>query len=329
MGTKILVTGGAGYIGSHTCKRLAKAGYEPVTIDNLTTGHRWAAKWGPLIVGDVADRVVVESTIREHRIEGAIHFAAYAYVGESVQNPRKYFANNCSAMLNLLDTLVDTGVRDVIFSSSCATYGEPDRVPLDETHPQRPMSPYGDTKLFGERFLKWYSGAYGLRFAALRYFNASGADPDLETGEDHDPETHLIPNIMGAALGRRGPVEIFGTDYPTPDGTAIRDYVHVTDLADAHVRALEWLGANDENLHVNLGSGHGYSVREVVAMVETVGARPVPRIESPRREGDPPGLFANATKARTTLGWESSHSDLRTIVETAWAWENHRKIGQP
>lgn len=316
----ILVTGGAGYIGSHTCKALAGAGYKPVSLDNLVYGHRAAVRWGPLVEGDLADRPLLERLMREHAVAAVIHFAAYAYVGESMQHPEKYFANNVTNTLSLLDAMRSCGVAHIVFSSSCATYGLPQRIPIDEQHPQLPVNPYGESKLFVERALKWYGQAYRLRSVALRYFNAAGADADGEIGEDHTPETHLVPLLIQAALGRRGPVEVFGTDYPTADGTAIRDYIHVTDLADAHVRALEYLLADQDSVALNLGTGRGYSVREVIAAVQRLSEAAVPTRDAPRRPGDPPVLVAQAAEARGRLGWRPRCSDLDNIVRTAWSW---------
>ena len=321
----VLVTGGAGYIGSHTAKVLAAAGHAPIVLDNLSYGHDWAVRWGPLERGDLADGVWLAGVFDRHRIEAVVHFAASAYVGESMTHPRKYFRNNTVNTLNLLDTMIDRGVTRVVFSSTCATYGLPVRVPIDESHPQAPVNPYGQSKLFVERILHWYAQAYGLGYVALRYFNASGADPAGEIGEDHDPETHLIPLVIDAARGTRPPVGVFGTDYPTADGTAIRDYIHVMDLADAHVRALDHLVRGGASTAINLGTGRGHSVRDVIETVELVGRRPVPRVDSPRRPGDPPELVADASMARTVLGWTPRYPDLRTIVEHAWRWQTRRR----
>lgn len=320
----VLVTGGAGYIGSHTCKILAEAGYEPVTLDNLIYGHRWAVKWGPFVEGDLADATLLRQVIQDYRVEAVVHFAAYAYVGESMQDPGKYFRNNVANTLNLLDAMVTNGIRPIVFSSTCSTYGLPERIPITEDQPQQPLNPYGESKLFVERALRWYGIAHGLRSVALRYFNAAGADPEGEIGEEHDPETHLLPLVIQAALGQRAQVEIFGTDYDTPDGTPIRDYIHVTDLADAHVRALQHLMEGGDNLALNLGTGTGYSVREVIRMVERVAQIPVPAREGQRRPGDPPALVADPSRARQRLEWHPVYSDLRTIVETAWRWHARR-----
>ena len=323
----VLIVGGAGYIGSQTAKVVAAAGLQPVVFDNLVYGHEWAVKWGPLVRGDLADRALLVDTMKRHQVDAVIHFAAYAYVGESVTNPRKYFGNNVAGTLSLLDAMLDAGVRDVVFSSTCATYGEPLKVPMSEDHPQNPVNPYGETKLAVEKILRWYSQAYELRYAALRYFNAAGADPDGEVGEDHDPETHLIPLAIAAALGERGALDVFGTDYPTPDGTAIRDYIHVVDLAEAHVLSLAKLRAGAKELHLNLGTGRGQSVREVVSTVSKVAGRQVPFREVGRRAGDPPALVADARKAAEVLGWKTRFPDLEVIVEHAFRWRQRGKRG--
>jgi UDP-arabinose 4-epimerase len=323
----ILVTGGAGYIGSHVCKALTAAGYTPVVLDNLSTGHEWAVKWGPLVAADIADRGHVSKLVKEFAIGAVIHLAAFAYVGESVSYPRKYFDNNVTKALALLDTLVECGITKIVFSSSCATYGHPQSLPITEKHPQEPINPYGASKLFLENILHWYQQAYGSRFINLRYFNAAGADPDGEIGEDHTPETHLIPLLIAAAQGRRSAVEIFGTDYDTADGTAVRDYVHVCDLASAHVKALASLLGGAESASVNLGSGRGHSIRDVIAAVEAASGRAVPTIETTRRPGDPAALIADPQLGRSLLGWTPQRSDLTTIVRTAWAWhqEHHHR----
>ena len=325
----ILIVGGAGYIGSQTAKRVAQAGLEPVVFDNLVYGHKWAVKWGPLVEGDLADGPLIKRVLEEHAVTAVVHFAAYAYVGESVTNPRKYFRNNVAGTINLLDAMLDAGVRDIVFSSTCATYGEPQRVPISEDHPQNPVNPYGETKLTVEKMLHWYGRAYGLRYAALRYFNAAGADPDGEVGEDHDPETHLIPLAIAAAMaGTSGKgVEIYGTDYGTPDGTAIRDYIHVQDLADAHVAALAKLRDGARNLLVNLGTGRGHSVRQVIAAVETVSGKKIAVRETGRRAGDPPALVADARLAADVLGWRARLPNIETIVEHAWRWTQRRADG--
>jgi len=316
----VLITGGAGYIGSHTCKALAAAGYYPVSLDNLTLGHRWAVKWGPLIEADLLDADMVERTIREHRIQAVIHFAGSAYVGDSMRDPAAYYRNNVLTTLKLLDVMRATGVRDIVFSSSCSVYGDPSHVPIDETHPTAPLSPYGQSKLDGENMLRWYGMAYGLRWMALRYFNAAGADAAGDTGEDHDPETRIVPRAIMAALGTGPQLQVFGTDFPTPDGTAIRDYIHVSDLAAAHVSALAALGSGTPSQVLNLGTGRGYSVREVLQAVGTAVGREVPHANAPRRAGDPAEVVADARRAAAVLGWSPRESDLATIVATAARW---------
>jgi UDP-arabinose 4-epimerase len=315
-----LVTGGAGYIGSHTAKALSQSGFQPVVIDNLSTGHRWAVKWGPFVEGDISDSTVLRRAVEEYNIEAVVHLAAYALVGESMQNPRKYFHNNVVSSLAMLDVLVEAGVNAIVFSSTCATYGMPLRLPIDESHPQAPVNPYGESKLFVEKMLRWYGETYGLRSVCLRYFNAAGADPEGEIGEDHDPETHLIPLVIQAALGQGPAVKIFGSDYPTPDGTAIRDYIHVADLSAAHVSAIRYLLDGGKSLSLNLGTGTGNSVLEVIAAVEQIGGRTVPRIENPRRAGDPASLVAKSDCAREALSWSPRYGKLKEIVETAWLW---------
>jgi UDP-arabinose 4-epimerase len=328
MRVKILVTGGAGYIGSHTCKALAAAGYEPVALDNLSTGHRCTVKWGPLVIADIADSARIARAIKEFDVQAVIHFAAHAYAGESIQQPQKYFDNNVTKTLALLDKLLEMNVSKVVFSSSCATYGLPQKLPIAEDHAQEPINPYGASKLFLEKILYWYERAHGMRHMNLRYFNAAGADPEGEIGENHSPETHLIPLVIAAASGANPTVEIFGTDYSTADGTAVRDYVHVTDLATAHVQALDHLLAGGYSASVNLGTGNGYSIRNVISAVEAVSGRLVPVIEGPRRPGDPPALMADPQLGQTLLRWKPERSDLRTIIRTAWAWHQSRSIGK-
>jgi UDP-glucose-4-epimerase GalE len=325
MSKAILVTGGAGYIGSHACKALAMAGYTPVAYDNLVYGHREAVRWGPFIEADLADTARLAEALRHHDIAAVMHFAAFAYVGESMTKPQLYFRNNLVNTLGLLDAMREAGVRHIVFSSTCATYGTPERMPITEDTPQRPVNPYGESKLMVERALHWYAGAYGVAYAALRYFNAAGADPEGEIGEAHDPETHLVPLILDAALGKRPQIDIFGTDYATPDGTAIRDYIHVQDLAEAHVAAIRHLLAGGESLQLNLGTGSGHSVREVIAAAERITGRPIPRRETGRRPGDPPALVADPGRAKALLGWSARMSDLETIISTAWAWHNRER----
>jgi UDP-arabinose 4-epimerase len=321
MSQSILVTGGAGYVGSHACKALAGAGYRPVVFDNLSRGRRAAVRWGPLVEGDLHECARLAEALRSHRISAVMHFAALAYVGESVSDPERYYRNNVGGTLALLAAMREAGVGTIVFSSTCAVYGAPDTLPIRETSPKAPLNPYGETKLAIERTLHWYGAAYGLRYAALRYFNAAGADPDGEIGEDHEPETHLIPLVLRAALGHGEKLQIFGTDYPTSDGTAIRDYIHVADLADAHVRALGHLAAGGDCLALNLGTGRGHSVREIVAAAERIAGRTVRRREAPRRPGDPPELVADPSLARSQLGWRPRLSDLDTMIRTTLAWE--------
>ncbi|MDS4042014.1 MAG: UDP-glucose 4-epimerase GalE [Candidatus Competibacter sp.] len=318
----ILVTGGAGYIGSHACKALARAGYLPVVYDNLVYGHEWAVKWGPLERGDLLDGTRLAEVIARYRPAAAIHFAAYAYVGESVSDPAKYYGNNVGGTLSLLAALRAGGVERLVFSSTCATYGVPERLPIDESHPQRPVNPYGHSKWMIEQVLRDYAQAYELRSIVLRYFNAAGSDPDGEIGEDHTPETHLIPLVLRAARDPNAPVSIHGTDYPTPDGTCIRDYIHVTDLADAHLRALAALEKGAETAAYNLGTGRGHSVREIVAAARRVTGREIAVVEGPRRPGDPPELVADATRAGIELGWIPGFTEIDDIIETAWRWES-------
>src|SRR5262249_10291941 len=324
---RVLVTGGAGYIGSHTAKALAAAGPVPVALDTLERGYSWAVRWGPLVRADLGDRTALDAALSEHRIEAVIHFAAYAYVGESMAHPDRYFRNNVAGTLNLLESLRARSVGALVFSSSCATYGLPSRAPIREDEAQLPVNPYGESKLMAERMIAWYARAYGFAATALRYFNAAGADPDGEVGEALAPETPLIPFAIAAALGRGPRLEIFGTDYPTHDGTAVRGYVHVTDLADAHVRALERPGPEGAMRVYNVGAGRGASVREVVATVERVGGREVPLVESGRRAGDPPVLLAQADKAGRELGWRPVRSSLEAIVRSAWGWHSRDQSG--
>ena len=322
MNNRVLVTGGAGFIGSHTVKALHAAGFDTVVFDNFSTGHTWAAKWGTLVEGDLKNHGLLQRVFQDSKIDVVIHFAANAYVGESMENPGKYFRNNVVNTLNLLEAMQSANVKNIVFSSSCTTYGIPRIMPVTEDTPQNAISPYGESKLMGERMLKWYEVAYNLRHVVLRYFNASGADPESEIGEDHDPETHLIPLVIGAALGYYPPLKIFGDDYATRDGTAIRDYVHVNDLADAHVRAVQYLMNQNQSIAVNLGSGNGSSVREVIQSVERILGHAVPFEMAARREGDPPILVANSQLAFEKLGWKPVRN-LDEIIETAWHWHAH------
>ena len=316
----ILVTGGAGYVGSHACKALATAGHTPVVYDNLSRGHREFARWGPLEVGDLGEAAKLDAVFARHRIDAVMHFAALAYVGESVEQPALYYRNNVGGTLELLEAMRRAGVGLMVFSSTCATYGVPERMPITEDLPQQPINPYGATKLMIERVLRDYEPAYGLRSVALRYFNAAGCDPDGEVGEDHEPETHLIPRVLMAADGMLPRIDVFGTDYPTPDGTCLRDYIHVADLADGHVRALDYLQRGGASSAINLGTGRAFSVREVIAAAGRVTGRRIPVHEGPRRAGDPPVLVADATRARTLLGFAPRYSEIEPIVETAWRW---------
>jgi len=315
----ILVTGGAGYIGSATVELLRDRGESPVVLDNLVYGHRAAVPADvPFYQGDVGDRELVTSIVTKHKIDACIHFAAYAYVGESVKDPSKYFENNTLRTNELLNTLRECGVRRFVFSSTCATYGDPVRIPIDESHPQKPVNPYGWSKFMTERILESYDTAYGLKFVALRYFNAAGATE--RCGEHHDPETHLIPNVLSAADGELPFVSVFGSDYDTPDGTCIRDYIHIEDLANAHFLALEHLRGGGDSEKINLGNGVGFSVLEVIETARAVTGREIEARIEPRRAGDPPLLIADATKAREVLGWVPKHAGLRSIVESAWNW---------
>jgi UDP-arabinose 4-epimerase len=320
----VLVTGGAGFVGSHACKALSRAGYLPVTFDNLERGHAWAVKWGPLERGDLRNEDDVARVFEARRPWAVMHFAAYAYVGESTSDPAKYYDNNVGGSAKLLRACAAFGCRNVVFSSSCATYGLPEHLPLKEDAAQNPVNPYGYTKLVVERLLKEAEAAHGIRHVALRYFNAAGADPDGELGEAHQPETHLIPLVLFAAMGREPSIRIFGNDYPTPDGTCIRDYVHVSDLARAHVAATEWLAAGEPSESFNLGNGRGFSVAEVVKTVEKVTGVPVRTEICPRRPGDPPVLVSDSTKARELLGWTPEFPDLDQQILHAWTWFRHK-----
>ena len=327
MTSTILVTGGAGYVGSHACKALAAAGLRPVVYDNLVHGHDWAVKWGPLEVGDILDAARLDEVIARHRPAAVMHFAAFAYVGESVTDPARYYRNNVVGTLTLLEAMRRAGIDRMVFSSTCATYGTPEATPIAEDAPQRPINPYGATKLMVERMLADYAPAYGLRSVALRYFNAAGADPDGEIGEDHDPETHLIPLVLDAAAGARPHVTIFGDDYDTQDGTCIRDYVHVSDLAEAHVLALGRTGREPGFRAYNLGTGQGVSVAQIVEAVRRVTGLAVPTAAGARRAGDAAALFADASRARTELGWAPRLSEIDAIIESAWRWRSSDRAG--
>ena len=322
----ILVTGGAGYVGSHAARSLDRAGHQVWIYDNLVQGHRGAALPKRLIEGELANRQLLESTLAEKRIEAVMHFAAFALVGESVADPAKYYQNNVVASLSLLEAMRATGVTKMVFSSTTATYGVPKRIPISEEEDQRPINPYGFAKLVIERALADYSHAYGFGYAALRYFNAAGASPDGDLGEDHTPESHLIPLVLQVALGQREHITIFGSDYPTPDGTCIRDYIHVDDLGQAHVRALDLLEPGAE-LKLNLGTGRGYSVLEVIEACRRATGQKIPAVNGDRRPGDPPELVADSSRARKILGWEPKYADIDTIVQTAWRWHSAHPRG--
>lgn len=322
----VVVTGGAGYIGSVTVESLIARGDAPAVIDNLLTGHREAVDSAlPFHQVDLHDTRAVAKILQEHRAEAVIHFAASSLVGESVSDPAKYMENNVGGTLSLLRAMLKAGVKHLVFSSTAATYGEPEFIPLTEDHPTKPTNPYGLTKRFMEQAMEAYSAAYGLRFVALRYFNACGAIP--RRGEDHDPETHLIPLVLQVALGQRPHISIFGTDYDTPDGTCVRDYIHVSDLAQAHLLALDYLKRGGESLICNLGNGNGFSVREVIDACHRVTGHEIPVKEGPRRAGDPSRLIADATRARTVLGWNPRHADLDSIVADAWRWHRENPAG--
>jgi UDP-glucose-4-epimerase GalE len=322
---RVLVTGGAGYVGSHSAKLLIESGHEVLIVDNMAEGHSAAIGKADFVQADLLDRPRIAGLLNDRKIDAVMHFAAFAYVGVSVREPAVYYHNNIVGSLSLLDAMRDAGVNRIVFSSSCATYGIPDRVPITEDHPQNPISPYGFTKYVIEKALADYSHAYGLGYAALRYFNASGAAADGSIGEDHDPETHLIPLILQVALGQREYVELFGTDYPTPDGSCIRDYIHVDDLATAHVAALEKLEPGMK-LKLNLGTGNGASVKEVVELCRKITGRPIATREVARREGDPPALVANASLAKRELGWQARYS-MPEIIESAWKWHSAHPNG--
>lgn len=320
----ILVVGGAGYIGSHVVKMLAVQGYNPVVYDNLSKGHREAVQGHPFELGDLGDKARLAEVFKKYAIEAVMHFAAFIEVGESVQDPSKYYHNNVAKVLNLLDAMHENAVHDFVFSSTAATFGEPVHPKIDENHPQNPINPYGNTKLMVEKMLEDFDTAYGLKSVALRYFNASGADDSGEIGESHTPETHLIPLVLQAAAGKRPCIRVFGTDYPTPDGTCVRDYVHVNDLARAHILALEKMAQENQSLRYNLGSGNGQSVAELIAQAKEVTGVDFKVEYKGRRAGDPAVLVADSAKAARELGWKPQY-DLKQIIQTAWNWEQHRR----
>lgn len=325
MTENILITGGAGYVGSHTCQALAAKGFLPVCLDNLINGHQSAVQWGPFVRGDIADTSILDRIFSDYQPKAVIHFAAYAYVGESVEDPAKYYRNNVAGSISLLEAMRRNGCKNIVFSSSCATYGIPERVPIPEDHRQLPINPYGRSKLMIEQIIRDYGSAYGIRYAILRYFNAAGADPQGRIGEDHDPETHLLPILLQTVLGRRHYTEVYGTDYDTPDGTAIRDYIHVSDLASAHILSLKYLAQTAQGLCVNLGTGQGRSVTEVIQAVRQVTGKPVAYRNVGRRPGDPPSLVAKADRACSLLGWKPDIVDIREIVATAWNWHRSKE----
>lgn len=322
----VLVTGGAGYIGSHAVLALQQAGYGVIVLDNLVYGHRDIAEalQVELIEGDTGDRPLLDHLFSTRNISAVMHFAAYAYVGESVSEPAKYYRNNFVGTLTLLEAMVAASIKQFVFSSTCATYGVPTAVPIPENHPQNPINPYGATKLMIERVLTDFDKAYDFRSVCFRYFNAAGADPEGRLGEDHNPETHLIPLVLQTALGKRDSVSIFGTDYPTPDGTCIRDYIHVTDLAQAHVLGLEYLLEGKGSTVFNLGNGNGFSVKEVIETAETITGRSIKAVECERRPGDPPALVGSSDRARSILGWNPQYADISTIISHAWNWHQQR-----
>lgn len=320
----ILVIGGAGYIGSHMVRMLAKQGYNPVVFDNLSKGHREAVANYPFELGDLGDKARLTEVFKKYGIEAVMHFAAFAEVGESVKEPSKYYHNNVAKVLDLLDALVENDIKYFVFSSTAATFGEPIRPKIGESHPQNPINPYGNTKLMVEKILADFDTAYGLKATALRYFNASGADDSGEIGESHNPETHLIPIVLQAAAGKRASIKMFGTDYPTPDGTCVRDYVHVNDLARAHILALEKMFKDNVSERFNLGSGNGFSVAEIVKEAKRITGIDFTVEKAPRRDGDPAVLVADSAKAERILGWKPQYN-LTRIIETAWNWEQHRK----
>ena len=324
MSKRILVTGGAGYIGSHACKALRRAGYLPIAFDNLVYGHRDLVKWGPFEEGDITDSKRLDSVMEKYQPEAVLHFAGFAYVGESVLVPDKYYRNNVVGSLTLLDSMIKHRIFRIVFSSTCSTYGDPLSIPISEDHIQNPVNPYGQTKLTVEKMLRDFDTAYGIKNISLRYFNAAGADPECETGEDHAPETHLIPLVLDAALGIRPQITIYGSDYATPDGTCIRDYIHVTDLASAHVIALKKLETDSVSGAYNLGNGIGYSVKDVIDAAGQITGKRIPIKIGPRRPGDPDRLISEPRKAMNELGWKPQHGDIKVILDHAWKWHVSR-----
>ena len=322
----VVVTGGAGYIGSHACKALAGAGFVPVTFDNLCRGHEWAVKWGPLEIGDILDPDRLKQVFNQYQPCAVMHFAALAYVGESVTHPMLYYRNNVLGSYTLLECMLDHGIDKFIFSSTCAVYGVPAEVPITETHHKSPINPYGNTKAIIENMLEDLSTINKLEYVSLRYFNAAGADPDGEVGEDHEPETHLIPLVLQTAAGKRSHVNIFGEDYATPDGTCIRDYIHVTDLADAHIKALAYLLDGGQSNFFNLGTETGYSVKQIIERAQKITGKDIDIRSAARRPGDPPVLVADSSKIKQELRWSPAHSDLDTTLTNAWTWQQRAGI---
>ncbi|MBU4534250.1 MAG: UDP-glucose 4-epimerase GalE [Euryarchaeota archaeon] len=322
----ILIVGGAGYIGSHVNKVLNEKGYDTLILDNFSYGHQELVQWGEVVEGDLGDGELLDRIFQEYPITGVMHFAAFTYVGESVTHPAKYYHNNTSNTLNLLRSMIKNKVRNFIFSSTCAVYGFPEKIPLTEDHPLDPINPYGRSKLMVEQMLHDFSQAYDFNYISLRYFNAAGCDPEIETGEWHEPETHLIPLILDAARGIRDKVSIFGTDYPTPDGTCIRDYIHVLDLASAHIKAMEYLEKNNKSQIFNLGNGQGFSVREVIECCRKVTGKNIQAVDEDRRPGDPPVLLGSSKKAKELLDWKVEWVELEDIITSAWKW--HEKLYQ-
>ena len=320
----ILIVGGAGYIGAHVNKILNENGYETLVFDNLSYGHEEFVKWGTFENGDLGNIEDIRNIFRKYQITAVMHFAAFTYVGESVEDPQKYYRNNLCNTLNLLQVMLEFDVKQMVFSSTCATYGDPVEIPITEGHPQNPINPYGRGKLMVENILSDYSRAYNLKYVSLRYFNAAGADPDSEIGEEHDPETHLIPLILDAASGKRENISIFGTDYSTEDGTCIRDYVHVSDLADAHLKALKYLENGGDSDYFNLGNGSGFSVKEVIDRARKITGKEIISVEIERRPGDPPILVGSSEKIRRVLHWEPKYNDLSIIIKTAWKWHEKK-----
>lgn len=323
----ILVAGGAGYIGSHTVKYLLNNNYNVVVVDNLVYGHKEAVLTSNFEQIDIGDKPALDMVFKKYKIDAVIHFAAYTYVGESATQPQKYYWNNVVNTLNLLDAMLENNVKNIVFSSTCATYGNPQYTPIDEKHPQSPINVYGRTKLMMEQIMADYDAAYGLKYAALRYFNAAGADAQGELGESHDPETHLIPLVLQAIKGERANITVFGTDYETPDGTCIRDYIHVEDLASAHMLAVEKLFEGKQSLQINLGTGIGNSVKEIIAAAEEITGKKVPVLYGERRIGDPAVLYAANEKAKEVLNWTPKYTNIKEIIQTAWAWEQNKKFG--